>query len=149
MTFVVALHIIGLITWMGALLMLSRLLGFHVTLESGEARKKLEQFEHRTYFWAGAPGALLTYATGFGMLFLKGASAGHYLAPGGPWGSTFHLKLTLVFFLFVVDHMIMRRMKKLHRGELSGKKPFVILHGSIGVLFMVIVIAVKTNLLGG
>lgn len=149
MNIVLALHLIGVIIWMGALLMLSRLLGFHCELESAEAREALKKFERRTYFMAVLPGGLLALATGLTMLLFKGATASHYLQSGGPWGATFHLKLTLVFLIFVLDHVVMRRMKKLHRDDEGKKSLFVAVHGMIGVLFVVIVIAVKTNLLGG
>ena len=146
---ILALHIVGIVVWIGALMMLSRLLGYHCELDSSEAREALKQFEHRTYFWAVLPGALLTLATGFGMLFLKTEGVGHYLNPAtGAWGATFHLKLTLVFLIFVADHLVMRRMKKLHRDGEGKKSLFVAVHGIVGVLFVVVVIAVKTNLLG-
>jgi len=146
MSIVAALHIIGIIVWMGGLMMLSRLLGLHTEL--AEAPAALERFERRTYFWAVVPGGLLTLATGFTMLFFKGLSPMHYLAPDGPWGTTFHLKLTLVFLIFVFDLSVMRAMNKLHRGEQVAKRPFQIFHGMIGLCFVVIVIAVKTNVLG-
>ena len=146
MSFVLALHIIGFIVWMGGLMMLSRLLGLHTELD--EVPEALERFERRTYFWAVVPGGLLTLAMGFTMLFFKGLSVTHYLSPDGPWGATFHLKLTLVFLIFVFDLSVMRAMNKLHRGEKLSKRPFQIFHGMIGLCFVVIVIAVKTNLLG-
>lgn len=148
MNVLLALHIIGIIVWMGALMMLSRLLGMHCELEAPEARAALERFEHRTYFWAVVPGGLLTLGTGFTMLFFKGASAGHYLQPDGPWGATFHLKLTLVFVIIVFDLLVMQRMKKLHRDDEGTKRVFAVLHGMIGLAFIVIVLAVKTNFLG-
>lgn len=148
MNVVLALHIIGIIVWMGALMMLSRLLGMHTELGEGEVPEALTRFERRTYFWAVVPGGLLTLGMGFTMLFFKGLSPGHYLSPDGPWGATFHLKLTLVFLIFVFDLSVMRLMNKLHRGDEVAKRPFQIFHGMIGLCFVVIVIAVKTNLLG-
>lgn len=148
MNYVLALHIIGVIVWMGGLLMLSRLLGYHCDLESAAARDALKRFEHRTYFWAIVPSGLLSLGTGLTMLFFKGGGAGHYLSVDGAWGATFHLKLGLVVLLFVFDHIVMRRMKKLHRDDEGERKPFVIMHGMIGLAFIVIVFAVKTNLLG-
>lgn len=148
MNWILALHIIGIIVWMGGLSMLSRLLGMHADLESQEARKALERFEHRSYFWAVAPGFLLTLATGLYLLFFRGNGVGYYLDPTGPWGATFHLKLTLIVGLFVLDHLTMRRMKKLHRTGEGTRKFFMAVHGIVGLLFVVVVIAVKTNLLG-
>jgi uncharacterized integral membrane protein (TIGR00701 family) len=149
MNWILALHIIGIIVWMGGLSMLSRLLGFHAEQQSAEVRKTLQRFEHRSYFWAVMAAFALTLGTGLYMLFAKGNGIAHYVGSGSPWGATFHAKLTLVVVLIVLDHLVMRKMKKLHREDEGTKSFFMAVHGVSGVLFMAVVILVKTNLLGG
>lgn len=148
MGWIAAFHVVGIIIWMGGLSVLSRLLGYHCELESADAREALKRFEHRSYFWATLPGFALTLGTGLYMLFFKGAGASHYLSAGGPWGGTFHVKLTLVVVLLVLDHLVMQKMRKLHRDDEGKKGFFMAVHGIVGLAFVVIVILVKTNLLG-
>lgn len=147
MSWILGFHIIGIIVWTGGLVTLARLLGHHAALEAPEARQALVRFEHRSYFWAILPGFLLALGTGVSMLLLKGF--GHYLAPGGHWGGTFHAKLTVVVLLIVFDQLVLWKMRKLHRDDEGTRGFFMMAHGVIGLLFMMAAILVETNLLGG
>ena len=147
MNLVLAAHIIGIVLWMGGLLVLTRLLAFHCDLPEG-AGAQLADFERNTYRFVAALGAGITFIAGLYMLFMKGDGVGHYVSPKGAWGATFHLKLTFVVVLLALDHVVMRKMKKLHRDGEGSRSTFAKLHGAIAVLFIVIVVAVKTNILG-
>lgn len=147
MSWLLAFHIIGIIVWMGGLVTLARLLGHHAALESGDARKSLIRFEHRSYFAAILPGFLVSLGTGLAMLFMKGGGVGHYLDPSGIWGATFHAKLTLIVVLIVLDQLILAKMRKLHREDVGSKPFFMASHGIIGLIFMIIVVLVKTQIL--
>jgi uncharacterized membrane protein len=148
MNLVVAAHLIGIVLWVGGLLVLTRLLAFHCDLPAGEARDALAGFETNTYRFVAALGAGITFIAGIFMLFVKGDGVSHYVSPAGVWGATFHLKLTAVFVLLAMDHVVMRKMKKLQREGEGSRSTFVKLHGVIAVLFILIIVAVKTNILG-
>lgn len=145
MVWLQSFHIIGIIVWMGGLATLSRLLGHHASLESPDARAALVQFERRSYLAAVFPAFLVTLGTGLAMLIVNGF--GHYLKADGGWGATFHLKLTLVVGLIVADQLVFAKMRKLHRDDEGSRGFFMAVHGITGLVFMIIVILVKTNLL--
>ena len=148
MQWILGLHVIGIIVWMGGLVTLARLVGHHAGLESKEARASLVRFERRSYFAAILPGFLLALFTGLTMLLFKGNGIGHYLSADGPWGATFHAKLTLVAILIVLDQLILSKMRKLHREDVGSKPFFMATHGIVGLIFMIIVLLVETNVLG-
>ncbi len=149
MQWLLGFHIIGIIVWMGGLATIGRLLGHHAALESSEARQSLVSFERKSYMFAVLPGFLLALGTGLGMLLFKGNGIGHYLSPDGPWGATFHAKLTLVVGLIVIDQLVFAKMRKLHREDEGSRSFFMATHGIVGLLFIAVVLLVKTNLLGG
>ena len=146
----VAFHLIGIILWMGGLVTLARLLGHHAGLDSKEAREALVGFEKKSYLFAILPGFLLALLTGLGLLVSKGDGISFYLSPdAGPWGGTFHAKLTFVVLIIVFDQLVFAKMRKLHSTDEGSRGFFMAAHGIIGLLFIAVVILVKTNLLGG
>ena len=147
MTWLAGGHIIGLILWLGGLITLARLMGVHSALESTDARKALCEFERKSYFMAVLPGFLLALVTGLALLVGKGMS--NYFAPGSAWGLTFHIKMTLVLGLIVLDQVIAAKMRKLHREDTGSKAFFMATHGIVGLITIVVVLMVKTNVLGG
>lgn len=148
MQWLLGFHIIGIILWMGGLVTIGRLLGHHASLESAEARRALIPFERKSYLFAILPGFLIALLTGLGMLVFKSEGIGHYLNPSGPWGATFHAKLTLVVVLIVIDQLVFAKMRKLHRDDEGKRGFFMATHGIVGLAFIVIVLLVKTNMLG-
>jgi len=146
MAWLTAFHILGLIVWLGGIMTLSRLLGHHVALESKEARESLIPFERKSYFMAILPGFLISLLTGLGMLFGKGMAV--YFAPGSAWGMTFHIKLLLIVVLIVLDQVTVAKMRKVHRDDTGSRGFFMGMHGMIGLIMIVVVILVKTNILG-
>lgn len=138
-----ALHIIGLILWMGGLFHLARHLGRHAQLE--EVRQSLVSWESTTYWATVLPGFLLTLGSGLWMLFDMGLP--HYLDTDGVWGATFHLKLTLIVVLIGIDFFTQFRMRQLHRSGEGSRGLFMALHGVVGLCFIVIVVAVKLRIL--
>lgn len=146
MNWLVATHIVGLILWLGGLITLGRLLGTHVTLASKEARDALVEFERKSYFAAVLPGFLIALVSGLTLIVMKGPAL--YFAPGSVWGMTFHIKLTLVLVLIVLDQLIAARMRKLHKEDTGNRAFFMATHGIIGLIMIIIVFLVKTNILG-
>lgn len=140
----VALHIIGIILWMGGLFMLTRHVGMHSELDS-TPQKDLKVYESKSYYMGVLPGFLLTLVTGL-WLFIHGYGQGvkHYLSiDEGAWGTTFHWKLMLVVLLIAVDQFFHMRMRRFHQKGEGKRKLFMAVHGITGLLFIVIVLLVK------
>ena len=149
MQWIAGFHVVGIIVWMGGLVTLARLLGHHASLESDAARQSLIQFERRSYLWAILPGFLVSLTTGLIMLLGKAGAPGLYLKADGPWGATFHLKLTLVVGLIVLDQLVFWKMRKLHKDDEGSRGFFMASHGIVGLIFIIVVLLVKTNVMGG
>ncbi len=148
MSWLAAIHIVGLILWLGGLITLARLLGHHSSLENPAAREALIPFEKKSYLMAVLPGFLIALVTGVIMLVSKGGGMAHYFAPESPWGLTFHIKLTIILVLIVLDQLVAANMRKLHTEDTGNRGFFMATHGMIGLLMIVTVVLVKTNVLG-
>ena len=135
MRWLIAFHVIGVVMWMGSLMTLSRLLGYH-TREPATVRPRLSYIEGRLDLLGAVPGALLTLGTGLGQLALE--PAGWFRASG--W---MHTKLLLVLVLVVLHVMTMVRHRRLARQRADQVIPrafFAASHGIIGLLLIAIVI---------
>jgi uncharacterized membrane protein len=103
-----ALHLIGVALWMGGLLSVGALL-YAAADAPDDARARFGGLGRSLYFTVSAPAMALAIICGLVMIFMQ--------APGylksQPW---LHPKLTLVAVLFVLDHMMMHRLRKLSQG---------------------------------
>ena len=77
---------------------------------------------------------------------MTGAAA--YFAKGAAWGATFHVKMTLVVVLIVLDQLIAAKMRKLHKEDEGNRGFFMATHGIVALIMIVIVLMMKTNILG-
>lgn len=139
----VGLHLIGIIMWMGGLFGLTRHAGMHVELEDAP-RPALSLYESKSYFMGSLPGMILTVGTG---LWLLMGNPGFYLKVAGVYGSTFHVKLLLVVILIVIDQAFLFKMRTFHKNGLGTRKLFMALHGSIGLGFIIIVLLMMSRVL--
>ncbi len=157
----ITFHLIGLFIYLGGLLNLSRLLGYHVREEEG-VRKRLSWMEKRMYFFVTLPGLALALIFGLLLLFgvgqpgTLGDSLGRYFKPKDIAGSksfwyvTFHLKFVIVAALLGLDFYMGRQIVRLDQGkELPPAKHFKILHGLMAFLIIAIVILMKAGPLKG
>lgn len=135
-----ALHIIGIILWMGGLFMLARHLGMH-TERADAPDAALKDYESKSYYMVVLPGFLLTLGTG--LYALIDAPARYLSVSDGAWGTTFHIKLTLIVVLIVIDQVIHLRMRHFHNKGFGKRKLFMALHGVVGLSFIVIVFLMK------
>lgn len=138
-----ALHVVGVILWMGGLFQLTRHLGMHVEQANGEAVEALAAYESKTYYFVVLPGLLLSLGTGLYALFSLGF--GSYLASEA-WGGTFHLKLMLVAILIAGDQVVRYKMSQLHETGEGNRGFFMAVHGTVGLFFILIAFVVKTRL---
>lgn len=155
MAWIKAFHLISLFIWVGGLLGLSRMLGYHVK-EDEATRKALSRIEKRMYYFVTVPGGVLSILTGLMLLFGVGReglgameTAISYLDPrdaaGQPttWYITFHVKLALVVALLGCDFYLASQINKLAKGgPPPGKARYSALHGIIATILMAIVILV-------
>lgn len=140
-----ALHIIGIILWMGGLFQLARHLGQHAKLEDDSVREAFAEWERKTYYIVVLPGLLLTLGTGLHALFDLGF--GFYLNADGRWGATFHLKLLLIAILIGADQFVHFKMRRLHDSGEGSRGPFMAVHGLVGMFFIIIAIIMTTRVL--
>ncbi len=133
MAYSLAIHVIGVVFWVGGLLVLTRLLKMS-SVEGAlpdAARTEVGKMIKRSYFGLVIAGVVLSLASGVYQILERGI--GFYMAQG--W---FHGKLTLVLILLVVTVVFGAQV----RNAASGKavKPGVVgmLHGiTSGVLVVV------------
>jgi len=150
---ILALHMIGLVTWVGTLLVLSRLLIFHAK-QPAESSGPLLAFMRRVYMGSCAPGGLITIVAGLLMLHGVGSQLGgpgaalkHYFSPrledGTPsfWYVTFHVKMVSVFLLFLCDMYLLRQLGHLARGtQPKSGWPLAALMGVVATLVVLLLV---------
>jgi protoporphyrinogen IX oxidase len=135
MRWLIAFHVVGVVMWMGSLMALSRILGYHVR-EPATVRPRFSFLEGRLDLFGAVPGAVLTLATGLGQLALE----------PDRWFSTarwMHVKLLLVLVLVVLHVMLLVRHRRLARQRADQVIPrgfFAAAHGMIGLLLIAIVV---------
>lgn len=157
-----AFHLIGLVIYLGGLLNLSRMLGYHVK-ESAEVRARLSWMEKRMYFFVTLPGLAIAATFGLLMLFgvgsegMAGNAIQHYYVPRvaetgekSAWYATFHAKSVLIVILLVLDFFLGRQIVTLAKGGEPPKPArFKILHGLIALVTILIIILMVARPLAG
>lgn len=152
-------HLVGLVLWLGTLLVLSRLLVFHT--RRSEPDQALLAFLRRLYFGACVPGGVLTVLAGLLMLHGVGGALGgpgetlkHYFAPrqadGTPsfWYVTFHVKLVAVLLLWLCDLHLYRQIVHLQRGTTPPVWPLAALTGVAATIAALLLVWLPLGALG-
>lgn len=136
MDWLLVFHILGITFWMGGLLILSRVLGYHVREELA-VQARLSHIERRLYFGAVLPGLLIVVGTGVAMLMTATAMPPLMKNPG------FHIKLTLVIVAIVVQFVVQRFIGGLRdEPRKSGGGKYKAVHGVLGLLLVGILVSV-------
>ncbi len=141
MAYLKLFHVLFVIIWMGTLLTLSRLLGYHVKLD-GESQLKVAKIYKRIYYFVDMPAMVLTILLGL-FLLINGLSTVDF---SQGW---FHMKLTFVALLVVCDVAVGKWVNQLQLEVDSSRGiKYKILHGFIGLfliatLFSIYVLHVK------
>lgn len=134
MAWVLAVHIVGFVFWMGGLLAGTIVMASHTREQSPEGRRALSTLEKRLLDGFALPGALLTILAGLAMVWIQP----EYLRE--PW---LHFKLFLVLIMLVVHVVVARRDAAFRAGKIElQRRECMILHGAISLLFLGIVILV-------
>jgi putative membrane protein len=133
-------HVMGLVFWVGSLLVVTHTLAQHTQEESPEAREALGRLESKLLRGLAHPGAAIMVITGFILV-------GHDPSlMRQPW---LHAKLLLVIILIALDLRVTFRARafqegtiEMTRGECMG------LHGAIALVFTLILILVLVRPFG-
>ena len=129
-----AAHLVGIVFWMGGLLVATQVLASHTRETSNEARCALARLEHKLMKGVAHPGAAITVLAGIAVVAMQPG----YLREG--W---LQAKLLLVVLLIAIDLVVTARIRAYQAGriELHAQQAKLI-HGLIAALFLGIVVLV-------
>jgi putative membrane protein len=133
-------HIIGLVFWLGSLLVVTQIMAIHTEETSPETRATLGRLESKLLRGLAHPGAAIMVITGFILLshdpsFLRE----HWL----------HAKLLLVVVMIALDLRLTFRARELREGKIElSRRECMVLHGAISLVFLVILILVMIKPFG-
>lgn len=130
-------HLIGLVFWLGSLLVVTHVLAAHTEEVSEEARAALSRLEMKLLKGLAHPGAALMIITGS----LLVAQDPYYLRTA--W---LRMKLLLVVALIVLDLRVYFRTKAFQRGRITlQRSECMMLHGAVALVFFAILVLVLTK----
>ncbi|MFZ0887169.1 MAG: CopD family protein [Candidatus Binataceae bacterium] len=130
---VIALHVFGVIFWLGSLLVIASLLGC-VPEEVGVAKERFIVAARRLFDVGGNIGAGATVGLGILLVLLE---------PKVMLQHWIHVKLLLVAVLLVLHVRLYRRIVALENEPASAtRREFAILHGVVSVLLLAILVLV-------
>jgi putative membrane protein len=130
-------HIIGLVFWLGSLLVATRILAMHTEETSPEGRAALTRVETRLFNGFAHPGAALMVITGIILV----SHDPYYLRQ-----SWLHAKLLLVLILIVLDLRVYFRAVAFQSGKIQmSRGECMAMHGVIALVFVGILILVLTK----
>lgn len=129
-------HILGLLFWIGGLLDLTRILGYHVKEELA-VQERLSRMEFRMFWFVCTPGMVLSALMGT-LMFFGGGGIDVYFGGHGAW---FHVKALLVVFLLAIHAITGKFIMDLKaRPENISPARFKAIHGITGLFVTAIVI---------
>ncbi len=126
-----ALHLIAIVAWMAGLFYLPRLFVYHVGVDpSSEAAQLFKVMEYRLYKIIMVPSMLLSLASGIFLVMIQQV-----------WSSGwFHLKLTCVVGLVLLQHLLSHWRKQLALGTCTRTAPFFRLINEVPTLLLIFII---------
>lgn len=128
-------HILGIVFWMGSLLVVTHLLAYDAESTSAEVHEALDRLERKLFNGLVHPGALITIISG---IILISTDTQYYLH--AVW---LHVKLFMVVVVIVLDAITAIRARAFHAGKIKlQRKECMALHSGIALAFTVILIMV-------
>jgi protoporphyrinogen IX oxidase len=127
----IAFHIIGIVFWLGGLLVLSRVMKGLVL--SGIDKAGYAPIVKRVFYGFVLPGFIISLISGTFQILANGGF-GVYVAQG--W---FHGKLTFVVVLLIVTFLLGREISKLSAGNGVSTRALGMIHGITSLALIVIV----------
>ena len=107
-------HVLGLVFWVGGLLVTSMALTRHTQEASADARQALARLERIYLRGLADPGALLTILAGVSLIM---TNSSYYLH--APW---LHIKLTFVLLLVGLHGIVAVRTKRFSTGRITMQR---------------------------
>jgi uncharacterized membrane protein len=133
-------HLIGLVFWLGSLLIVTHVLAIHADEASPEARATLGRLERKLLKGLAHPGAALMVITGTILVARNPEYLGEF------W---LRAKLLMVFFLVVLDLGVYFRTMAFQAGRIELQRgECVAWHGAIALVFFAILILVLVKPFG-
>lgn len=136
-----ALHLVGLVMWLGSLLIITRCFKIFTREYPKEASDGLNSFRttlRKIYFGFSHPGMGIALLTGIYQISSVGFD--YYMKLG--W---FHSKLTLVVILFILTILTGKEIKKITKGEVISAKRAGALHIGTTVCMIAIIFLTILN----
>lgn len=128
-------HILGIVFWLGSLLVVTHVMATDADADSEEVHEALNRLEGKLFKGIAHPGAIITVISG---AILISTNPQYYVHAA--W---LHAKLFLVIILIVLDVITYIRAKAFHAGKITlQRKECMILHGGIALLFIAVLILV-------
>jgi uncharacterized integral membrane protein (TIGR00701 family) len=132
-TWLVTIHLLGVVLWMGGLLMFSRVLGYHAR-ELPSVRPRYSWLEGRTNGLVAIPGAVLTLVPGVCLSWIYGMA----------WfrqSIWLQWKLVLVGVILVIHAYLTVEQRRIARRPADAplsRARFAALHGTLGLVLIAI-----------
>ena len=118
-SWILVFHLVGMVFWFGSLLLVTRILAWHVD-QDDSMKPKLAELERKLMMGGAIPGAVITIVTGLWMLMeLEWGPL-----DASTFGAGFHIKLTLIVLLVALHALIKIKAGALARGEGSSAGSF-------------------------
>lgn len=127
------IHLLGAVLWMGGLLTFSRVLGYH-SREAASVRPRYSFLEGRLNYLVTIPGAVLTIVLGVWLTWLLGMP--HFRVAA--W---LHWKLALVVAVTVIHVVLTVKQRQVARRPPDApmkRALYAALHGTLGLLLIAI-----------
>jgi protoporphyrinogen IX oxidase len=129
-----AAHVVGIVFWMGGLLVATQVLASHTQETSSEARRALARLEQKLLRGIAHPGAAITVLAGIVVVAIQ---------PDYLRQSWLQAKLSLVVILIAIDLVVTARIRAYQAGRIEVyARQAKLVHGLIAALFLGIVILV-------
>jgi protoporphyrinogen IX oxidase len=129
MAWTLVFHILGIVFWLGSLLVVTHVLACDAESESAEVHEVLSRLEAKLFNGIAHPGAIVAVISG---AILISTNVHYYLHAA--W---LHVKLLLVVILTVLDAITYVRAKAFHAGRITlQRKECMMLHGGIALVFI-------------
>ena len=134
-----AFHLVGLIFWVGGLLVTTRICAMHAGEAEATVRTRYAALEKRFFWGMGTAGLLVALITGVWLLVNQDFGQ----LDAAVRGAGFHIKLTFVVLLIIVHFLVAKGITKLgETTDVAAGGKFKAYHVIISVLMLATLIAV-------
>lgn len=132
MLWLLAFHIIFVITWCAGLFYLPRLFVYHVTATDDISNKRFKVMERKLYYYIMWPSMILVVVFGLSVLSFN---AGYYLSQG--W---MHTKLLAVVLLIIFHFCCGRYLKAFKRDANTCSEKFFRIFNEVPSLLIILIV---------